>query len=132
MRRLAVLRFGPAQVNGRGGLVHAIVRAGPMVARAGAWTALLIALWGCGGSDAPAPATVEPPLRLSATPESVAIPPSQSRNVGFRLRTEEGQPVPDRVIQFSILDDPGTPGDEAAGATLSFDRAVSDGNGQVT
>jgi hypothetical protein len=103
-----------------------------MVARAGALTALFVALGGCGGSDAPAPATVEPPLRLTATPESVAIQPSQSKDVAFRLQTEQGQPVPERVIQFAIADDPGTPGDEAAGATLSFDRAVSDNNGVVT
>jgi hypothetical protein len=103
-----------------------------MVARAGTWTALFVVLWGCGGSDAPPPATVEPVLHLSATPESVAIQPSQSKDVDFRLQTDKGQAVADRIIQFSIIDDPATPGDEAAGATLSFSRAVSDGNGQVT
>jgi hypothetical protein len=104
-----------------------------MVARAPVLTALfVVGAWGCGGSAAPPPSPVEPPLRLSATPESVAIQPSQSKDVAFRLRTEQGQPVSERVIQFSILDDPGTPGDEAAGATLSFDRGVSDSAGLVT
>ncbi|HXU83658.1 MAG TPA: hypothetical protein VN914_19830 [Polyangia bacterium] len=91
-----------------------------------------MASWGCGGSGPPAPPPVEPPLRLAAFPESVAIQPSQSKDVLFRLQTLIGAPVQGRVIQFSIVDDPGTPGDEAAGATLSFDRAVTDGDGAVT
>src|SRR5689334_8436578 len=103
-----------------------------MVARAWASTALFVVLCGCGGIAAPPASTVEPPLRLTAVPESVAIAPSQSKDVVFRLQTDQGQPVPERVIQFSIVDDPGTPGDEAAGATLSSDRGVSDGNGVVT
>jgi hypothetical protein len=103
-----------------------------MGVRALVLTALFVVAGGCGGSDAPPPTPVEPPLRLTATPDSVAIQPSQSKDVAYRLTTQEGKPVPGRVIQFSIVDDPGTPGDEAAGATLSFDRAVSDSDGVVT
>jgi hypothetical protein len=72
---------------------------------------------------------VEPGLRLSAESESVAIQPSQSKDLVFRLRDDAGKPVPDRVIQFSILDDPATPMDDGAGATLSLDRVVTSSEG---
>jgi hypothetical protein len=102
-----------------------------MGTRAPVWTALL--LWAsCGGSDAPPPTPPDAPLHLVAQPESVAIHPSQSKDVVFRLLDPEGQPTAGRIIQFSILDDPGKPGNEAAGATLSFDRGITDGAGAVT
>jgi hypothetical protein len=97
------------------------------------WSTALLLVWaaGCGGGDPPA-APVEPALHLVAEPMGVAIQPSQSKDVVFRLLDQKNQPVPERIIQFSIVDDPGKPGDDAAGATLSYDRGVTDGNGAVS
>lgn len=96
-------------------------------------TALLfVCVSGCGGDDPPAPLTPGRPLRLLAEPESVAIQPSQSKDVVFRLVTESDVPVPGRVIQFSIVDDPATPAYDSGGATLSFDRGVTGAEGTVS
>jgi hypothetical protein len=104
-----------------------------MEVRSAARLALLLG-WavGCGGEGAPVPRPVEPPLRLLAEPESVAVQPSQAKDVLYRLLNDRDQPVPDRVIQFSIVDDPATPGDDAGGATLSFDRGVTASDGTVS
>src|SRR4051812_48470769 len=96
---------------------------------------LLVALAAaaCGGSDAPPPPpVVEMVARLVAGSESLAVRPSQSALVTYRLVDETGAPLPDRIIQFSIVDDPGTTGDEARGSTLSYDRGVTDANGAAT
>src|SRR5688572_526350 len=129
MRRLAVLRVTRRKVNAdraapTGTLCYR--RASGMGTRA-PWSTALLLVWasGCGGGDPPATVPVDPPLRLVATPASVSIQPSQSKEVVFRLLNDKGHAVPSRTIQFSIVDDPGKPGDDAAGATLSSDRGVS-------
>src|SRR5687767_10042303 len=97
------------------------------------WFTALWLVWasGCNGGDPPAPPPVEPPLHLVAVPDRVGIQPSQSKLVTFLLRDDRNQVVPGRTIQFSIVDDPGKPGDEAGGATLSSDRGVTDAEGRV-
>jgi hypothetical protein len=86
----------------------------------------------CGGDGPPPTPVVEGPLHIVANPESTNIVPGQSREVVFQLLSEKNAGVPERVIQFSILDDPATPEDEARGATLSADRGTTNGEGSVT
>jgi hypothetical protein len=70
-------------------------------------------------------------VRILARPESIAIPPFGSREVVFQMVDEQGAALPDRVLQFAIVDDPMTPRDEARGATLSLDRSVTGQTGTV-
>jgi hypothetical protein len=94
---------------------------------------LLALAAGCAGTDAPPPPpVVETAARLVAGSESVAVRPSQSALVTYRLVDETGAPLPDRIIQFAIVDDPSTTVDEARGSTLSFDRGVTDASGAAT
>jgi hypothetical protein len=87
----------------------------------------------CGGSDPPADVSVsDGPTHILARPESLAVQPSQSALITFRLLDDHDSPIADRIIQFSIVDDPATAGDEARGSTLSFDRGVTDADGQAT
>jgi hypothetical protein len=94
---------------------------------------LLVGAARCGGSD-PSPGKTPPagPARIVAAPESVAIKPSQTTLITYHLLDEQDAPIADRIIQFSIVDDPGTSEDEARGSTLSFDRGVTDGAGSAT
>jgi hypothetical protein len=87
---------------------------------------------GCNGGDPPPTVPVDPPLHLEAVPASVSIQPSQSKDVLFRLLDPRGLPMAGRIIRFSIIDDPAKPGDDAAGATLSYDSGVTDSEGAVT
>jgi hypothetical protein len=101
--------------------------------RAPVVTALLVAwVCGCAGDSPPVQAMVDPVLHLVAEPESVGIQPSQSKDVRFRLLDPQNHPVPERVLQFFIVDDRETDGDDAAGATLSYDRGVTNADGAVT
>lgn len=84
----------------------------------------------CGGDDQPVEGR-QGPLRLLAQPESIAIPPFGTREITFLLVDERSSPVPDRVIQFALLDDPDTPGTGARGATLGMDRGVTNQDGRV-
>ncbi len=102
--------------------------AGPATALACLLASVALA---CGGSSTTPDAAVEGPLHIEARPESVAIKPGESRQIAFRLLDEHGTPVPDRVMQVSIVDDPATKESEARGATLSFDRSITDSEGTV-
>src|SRR5947208_1768433 len=72
------------------------------------------------------------PSRIVATPESLAVHPSQGALITFRLLDDQGEPLADRIVQFAIVDDPTTAVDEARGSTLSFDRGVTDSSGAAT
>lgn len=100
-------------------------------ARFGFCALALLLAWGCGDGSPPLPPPINGPLRLSSAPDSVAIRPGESAIVAFTLQDENGAPVPERVVQFTIIDDPSTPGDDARGATLSFDRSITNDQGLV-
>jgi hypothetical protein len=98
----------------------------------GRW-ALFVALAAACSSRAllplPDAATIEPDS-IKATSDTVAIPPFGSRLLVFYLLGRQGEAVPGVVMNFSILDDPKTPG--SGGAQLSFASALTDGDGAVT
>jgi hypothetical protein len=66
------------------------------------------------------------PLHISAQPEAVVIKPNESNQVSFRLQDAKGAPAPDRILRFLITDPL-----KAHGATLAFDRGISDSRGEV-
>jgi hypothetical protein len=66
-------------------------------------------------------------FRIQALPEAVAIMPNASRQIVFVLLDGQDQPVPERVLQFTIVDPA-----RARGATLSLDRGVTNQAGEVT
>jgi hypothetical protein len=67
---------------------------------------------------------------IEATSDTVAIPPFGNRQLVFYVRGPQEQAVPGAVMDFSIVDDPKTPG--SGGAQLSFSSAITDDDGAVT
>ena len=67
---------------------------------------------------------------IEATSDTVAIPPFGNRQLVFHVRGPQEQAVPGAVMDFSIVDDPKTPG--SGGAQLSFSSAITDDDGAVT
>jgi hypothetical protein len=106
--------------------VRACARANGLAAR----LALLVLSVRCQGDDPAAPPPViEDHSRIVPSSESVGIRPGQSTLLTYHVLDEHDAPVPDLVLQFSIIDDPSTPEDDARGSTLSFDRGVTDAAG---
>jgi hypothetical protein len=68
-------------------------------------------------------------LSLLATPRSLVVRPATSGHIEFQLRDEQGQPVPNYPIDFSLVAESG----EAGGvpARLSTDRSLTDANGST-
>ena len=88
---------------------------------------------GCGGgTPATQDAAPEAMLRIQADSDLTPIKPGETAQVQFRLLDERGAPVPDRVMQFAIVDDPTTMADDPRGATLAFNRAVTRADGRVS
>src|SRR5688572_20627334 len=98
------------------------------------FSALAISLAACGGDrfDVTADGGQEPMLLLVPTPREATVRPGGSAHITFRLGASGGQPVAERLIRFSIIDDPNTSDDDARGATLSFDRGLTNRTGEVT
>lgn len=90
----------------------------------------LVAFPACAGPDGPGADDVDGRLHIVVS-DSITVRPRESRHVAFQLVDEQGNAVDNRVMQFSIVDDPMTPEDEARGATLSFDRSITDSSGRV-
>lgn len=99
-----------------------------------AFSALAFSLVACGGDrpDVAADGGQEPMLLLVPTPREATVRPGGSAHITFRLSAAGGRPMAERVIRFSIIDDPNTSDDDARGATLSFDRGLTNGTGDVT
>jgi hypothetical protein len=75
-------------------------------------------------------AAILEPAAIEATSDTVAIPPGGTRQLLFRLLGSDGEPVPDAVMNFVIMDDRETPG--SGGAHLSFSTSLTDSDGAVT
>src|SRR4029078_9847940 len=94
-------------------------------------TAAIFAIVACAGSG--------PGLTTTGDRTLVAVPgmfpPSLSpRAKGTRrfVLSSGGVPIPGQLVTFSLLDDPGNPGDDPNGATLAKTSAVTDAAGGVT
>ena len=68
-------------------------------------------------------------LSLSASPGSLVIRPSGSGHIQFVVRDGQNLPVAGAMVDFFIVSD--TPDGGAAGAQLSTERGLTDGNGTV-
>jgi hypothetical protein len=79
----------------------------------------------CGDSDASL-TTADGPYRIIAGADDVALPPSESRPLVFRLVDGQDRAAPGRVLEFEIPDRA-----SARGATLSVDKAVTTSEGRV-
>lgn len=80
----------------------------------------------CGGGEGSGLTTPDGPYRIIALADDVAIPPSESKPLVFRLVDAQDRPAAGRVLQFEIVDP-----SVAKGATLSVDRAVTGAMGTV-
>ena len=66
-------------------------------------------------------------LTLTATPGSLVIRPGSSGRIRFVLRDDQGQPVQNYPLAFTIQDDSGSDG--SVDARLSTEQALTDGTG---
>jgi hypothetical protein len=83
-------------------------------------------------TDAPLPlpdAARSSGLRLDATPQSLVIRPFSSGRLKFVLRDEQGLPVSDYPLAFTIVSD--SSGDGTADAQLSSNQGLTDSNGEA-
>jgi hypothetical protein len=98
----------------------------------GYWAFFVVLGVAC-SSRAPLPlpdAATQEAFSITASSDTVAIPPFGSRELVFQLRGPRGEAVPGVVMHFSILDDADSP--TSGGAQLSFSTALTDGDGAVT
>jgi hypothetical protein len=95
-----------------------------MMALVGITCASLLAA--CGGDGDGGPAAPEGPYRIIPGAVDVAVLPSESMPLVFRLVDQEDRPAPARVLEFEIPDQPA-----ARGASLSVDKAVTSSDGKV-
>jgi hypothetical protein len=95
------------------------------------WTILVVLVSACQGGHPPLPpdAGVVEPADIKASSDTVAIPPGGNRLLVFYLSGAQGEPVPDAVMNFEILDI-NTPG--SGGAKLSLSSGLTDEQGAVT
>jgi hypothetical protein len=70
--------------------------------------------------------------RIRADVDSAAIRPGQSRTLAFFVVDEQDRSAPGRPVRFTIVDDTATPADDARGATLAADQALTDAEGRAT
>jgi hypothetical protein len=87
----------------------------------------------CGG-DNWAPVSAAEPLRLLALQEVLQVKPGSTGRASFLLTTLAGIPKPNERLDFSVIDDPQTPTNDLAGATLAASSGLTDsaGVGMVT
>lgn len=90
--------------------------------------ALTMCLQGCGG-DNWAPVEVAKPLRLLALQDALQVDPGGTGQASFLLTTLEGVPAVGERLDFAVIDDPQTPGNDLAGATLGASSALTDDTG---
>jgi len=98
----------------------------------GRWALFIALAAACGNRVLPPLPDAAPlgPVSIEASSDTLAIPPFGSRQLVFHLRGAQGEPVPNVVMYFSILDDSSTNGD--GGAQLSLSSAITDSDGAVT
>jgi hypothetical protein len=86
----------------------------------------ITAVGGCGGDSGGGLATADGPYKIIAGAVDVALPPSESMPLVFRLVDDQDRGAPGRVLEFEIPDRAA-----ARGATLSVDKAVTSSEGKV-
>jgi hypothetical protein len=96
------------------------------------WTILIVLVVACQKGQLPLlpDAGVIEPVTIKSSSDTVAIPPFGSRQLVFYLWGAQGEPVPDTVMNFEILDKQKTPG--SGGARLSLSSGLTDEQGAVT
>jgi hypothetical protein len=94
------------------------------------WTILVVVVAACQQGWLPhlPDAGVLEPFEIRTSSDTAAIPPGGTHRLGFQLLTAEETPVPDAVINFTILDKD-TPG--SGGAQLSMSSGLTDEQGWV-
>lgn len=96
------------------------------------WTILVVLAVACQKGQLPLlpDAGMIEPAVIKSSFDTVAIPPFGNRQLVFYLWGPQGEPVPDTVMNFEILDDNKTPG--SGGARLSLSSGLTDEQGAVT
>ena len=85
---------------------------------------------GCGGDNWPR-VEVAKPLRLLSLQDTLQVKPRGSAAASFLLTTLAGLPAVGEPLDFSVIDDPQTPGNDLAGATLGASSGLTDETGEA-